>query len=186
MQCPSFYSDDFQIDSFKDLAQLYWKEIKKNQQMEPYFIGGFCVGGIIAYEVVKLAKNENKKVCLFLIDSIPEIPESRLNLILKKIVGKTDKVANTRRLIVELWKNHSVSTIDENIFMYKAEKELAGYIRPLSLYNGWGCYLKKKKTRVVKVPGDHLSIINDVADTRALAQCILNDLDQITGGYCDK
>lgn len=59
-----------QIPSIEELAAMYVAEIKRRQPEGPYLAGGYSVGGVLAYEVVRqLLENGDDVEKLFLIDS---------------------------------------------------------------------------------------------------------------------
>ena len=59
-----------QIPSIEELAAIYVAEIKRRQPEGPYLVGGYSVGGVLAYEAVRqLLEDGNRVEKLFLIDS---------------------------------------------------------------------------------------------------------------------
>src|ERR1700722_19692947 len=46
------------------VASLYAAEIRKAQPHGPYFIGGYCMGGTVAYEVAQQLQSEGETVAL--------------------------------------------------------------------------------------------------------------------------
>jgi thioesterase domain-containing protein/acyl carrier protein len=48
----------------EDMASSYLQEIRELQPEGPYFLGGFCMGGSIAYEIAQLLAHEGQKVAL--------------------------------------------------------------------------------------------------------------------------
>ncbi len=48
----------------EDMAELYLREILAVQPQGPYFIGGYCMGGNIAYEIAQLLGRQGKAVGL--------------------------------------------------------------------------------------------------------------------------
>ncbi|HUR45836.1 MAG TPA: HAD-IIIC family phosphatase [Candidatus Saccharimonadales bacterium] len=54
----------------EDLARRYFQALRTFQPHGPYYIGGYCFGGYVAYEMARLAVEQNEKVALLaLIDS---------------------------------------------------------------------------------------------------------------------
>ena len=53
--------DDYRIE---DMAAHYIKEIQSVQPHGPYFLGGFCLGGAIAYEMSQQLQADNDEVAL--------------------------------------------------------------------------------------------------------------------------
>ena len=60
----SAYYDPY-IIPIEKLATKYIKKIKKIQKKEPYYISGWCIGGIIAFEMVKQLESAGDKVDFF-------------------------------------------------------------------------------------------------------------------------
>ena len=46
------------------MASLYVKEIRKVQSYGPYFLGGYCGGGTIAYEAAQQLQADGEEVAL--------------------------------------------------------------------------------------------------------------------------
>jgi thioesterase domain-containing protein/acyl carrier protein len=63
-------------DRFQAMAADYLNEIKKVQPQGPYFLGGFCGGGITAYEMAHQLKQQGEEVALlvFLDTFSPTVP----------------------------------------------------------------------------------------------------------------
>ncbi|HEY0455824.1 MAG TPA: HAD-IIIC family phosphatase, partial [Verrucomicrobiae bacterium] len=56
--------------SVEELARRYWEAIRPIQPHGPYYLGGYCFGGFVAYEMARIAQSENEPVALLaLIDS---------------------------------------------------------------------------------------------------------------------
>lgn len=70
------------IQSFEEMAEFYIEEIKSVQPNGPYFLGGMCLGGIIAFEMAQQLIRSGEKIgFLGLID--PRNPPSLLREIEK-------------------------------------------------------------------------------------------------------
>jgi thioesterase domain-containing protein len=71
------YDQDFvPPDTLQELATLYIKEIKRIQPAGPYHIVGFCIGGLVGYEITRqLLSNGEEVGYLAMID--PTIPGRR-------------------------------------------------------------------------------------------------------------
>jgi phthiocerol/phenolphthiocerol synthesis type-I polyketide synthase E len=48
----------------EDMAALYAKEIRKIQPQGPYFLGGYCMGGTVAFEVAQQIQAQGERVAL--------------------------------------------------------------------------------------------------------------------------
>src|SRR4051794_21719351 len=54
----------------EELAHRYFQALRAFQPHGPYYIGGYCFGGYVAYEMARLAEEQGEKVALLaLIDS---------------------------------------------------------------------------------------------------------------------
>lgn len=59
------------LTTIEDMAALYVKEIRRVQPHGPYFLGGYCGGGAIAYEVAQQFQADGERVALLaLFDTI--------------------------------------------------------------------------------------------------------------------
>ena len=52
------------LTKIEDMAALYVKEIRRVQPNGPYFLGGYCLGGTIAYEVAQQLRAQGQEVAL--------------------------------------------------------------------------------------------------------------------------
>jgi amino acid adenylation domain-containing protein len=52
------------LTRIEDMAALYVEEIKRIQPNGPYFLGGYCMGGAVSYEMARLLREQGKEVAL--------------------------------------------------------------------------------------------------------------------------
>jgi phthiocerol/phenolphthiocerol synthesis type-I polyketide synthase E len=52
------------LTTIEAMAELYAKEIRRAQAHGPYYIGGYCMGGTLAYEVARQLKSEGEEIAL--------------------------------------------------------------------------------------------------------------------------
>jgi phthiocerol/phenolphthiocerol synthesis type-I polyketide synthase E len=52
------------LTTIEDMAALYAKEIRKFQLHGPYFLGGYCMGGTLAYEVARQLRAAGEEISL--------------------------------------------------------------------------------------------------------------------------
>ena len=64
LQCPGLDGKCPPLAKIEDMARLYVKEIRKVQPNGPYFLGGYCMGGTIAYEVAQQLSQAGETVAL--------------------------------------------------------------------------------------------------------------------------
>ena len=53
-----------QYTTIEDIAAHYLSEIRTVQPKGPYFIGGYCIGGLISLEMAQQLKKQNEEVAL--------------------------------------------------------------------------------------------------------------------------
>jgi phthiocerol/phenolphthiocerol synthesis type-I polyketide synthase E len=52
------------LTRIEDMAALYVKEIRRIQPRGPYFLGGYCMGGTVAFEVAQQIQAQGERVAL--------------------------------------------------------------------------------------------------------------------------
>jgi len=71
LQSPGLDGSCAPLPRVEDMAALYVKEIRKVRPLGPYFLGGYCGGGTIAYEVAQQLRRSGDQVALLaLFDSM--------------------------------------------------------------------------------------------------------------------
>jgi amino acid adenylation domain-containing protein len=71
LQAEGLDGNSFTKRTMRDMAKKYVEEIKTVQPTGPYFIGGWCMGGSIAYEIAHLLRDAGEKVALLAIIEAP-------------------------------------------------------------------------------------------------------------------
>jgi len=70
IQARGFMTDDSPIEGISEMAAYYIEIIQSIQQSGPYDLGGFCLGGIIAYEITRQLQLQGQEVkSLVMVDS---------------------------------------------------------------------------------------------------------------------
>jgi thioesterase domain-containing protein/acyl carrier protein len=64
LQAPGQDGSCSPLARIEDMAALYVKEIQRVQPHGPYFLGGYCMGGTIAYEMAQQLQAKGEKVAL--------------------------------------------------------------------------------------------------------------------------
>jgi thioesterase domain-containing protein/acyl carrier protein len=71
LQSPGLDGSCEALTRVEDMAALYVQEIRKVRPLGPYFLGGYCGGGTIAYEVAQQLRRDGQTVALLaLFDSM--------------------------------------------------------------------------------------------------------------------
>jgi thioesterase domain-containing protein/acyl carrier protein len=61
-----------EFDQIEDMARFYLQEVRALQPHGPYFLGGYCFGGNVAYEMARQLRSQGERVAqLLLIDASP-------------------------------------------------------------------------------------------------------------------
>jgi len=95
--------------SVEDMAGHYVREIRTVQPKGPYFLGGYCSGGMVAYEMARLLKAQGEEVALLALFNTPA-PGSlkgwplRRNYLSKRIPNELKKLValGSREMLLTL------------------------------------------------------------------------------------
>jgi polyketide synthase PksN len=80
IQARGLLTDDAPIEGVTGLARYYAEIIRSVQPEGPYDVGGFCLGGIVAYEVTRLLQERGQQVdSLMMVDSPDETGLAKSN-----------------------------------------------------------------------------------------------------------
>ena len=64
LQAPGLDGSCPPLARVEDMAALYAKEIRRVQPSGPYFLGGYCLGGTIAFEIARQIQAQGERVAL--------------------------------------------------------------------------------------------------------------------------
>jgi phthiocerol/phenolphthiocerol synthesis type-I polyketide synthase E len=64
LQCPGLDGSCPPLAKIEEMAEQYTKEIRRVQPHGPYFLGGYCMGGTVAYEVAQQLAASGERVAL--------------------------------------------------------------------------------------------------------------------------
>jgi amino acid adenylation domain-containing protein len=67
LQYPGFARQRPQTGSIETIEETYLSEIQKIQPNGPYYLGGYCIGGLIAYEIAQQLRAAGQKVELLVL-----------------------------------------------------------------------------------------------------------------------
>jgi thioesterase domain-containing protein len=130
------------LDSMEDMAALYIEEIRSMQPHGPYFIGGWCLGGTIAFEMAQQLTAAGEEVALLAMMQPPHpdypryLPDNKgLRRVLLKLVARLDYEMHAvgsaepqRRLMRITERAQRIATV----FKVKGEKLLAAALARLN------------------------------------------------------
>ena len=81
------------LKSIEEMAVHYLKEIRALQPRGPYYLGGFCMGGQVAYEMAQLLRKEGEQVALLAMIDTYNFHGIPLHMSLhEKLVHARDKI----------------------------------------------------------------------------------------------
>ena len=160
--------------SIEEMAQSYVKILKKQRPRGPYILGGYCTGGVIAFEMSKQLIQEGEKILgLILIDSYnPEVlwSKSERDIYYKlqlEIMGIREDSGFAQKLVNELAHNlHLVVQYKPSLFsgdcLFFESKYVDQQILGLhSKLNGWEHFLEVNKTRRIELETSHRGIFRE-------------------------
>jgi phthiocerol/phenolphthiocerol synthesis type-I polyketide synthase E len=71
LQCQGLDGDQSPLKTIEDMAALYVKEIRRVKPHGPYFLGGYCMGGTVAFEIAQQLRAAGEVIALLaLFDTI--------------------------------------------------------------------------------------------------------------------
>lgn len=199
---PLYGFEPLNIDRTEEVAAMFIKQIKQIQPTGPYFIGGFCASGIIAYEVAQQLTAAGDEIGLL---SLFEVytPEATVSKASKKYLS--DKLAhwkaafsyNSFRAKIKLIYNESQKLLqyfllnqfrsmisdyklkpyDGKIVLFKALDELVSSSSS-DPYMGWNRYCSAHNITLIKIPGNHNTLFKEpyIGITAAhIKKCLENE-----------
>jgi phthiocerol/phenolphthiocerol synthesis type-I polyketide synthase E len=76
------------LTRIEDMATAYVREIRRAQPTGPYYLGGYCLGGTIAYEVAQQLRSQGEEVALLaMFDTLNWCKLPQLNIWAKTWMG---------------------------------------------------------------------------------------------------
>lgn len=134
----------FKKRSISEMAYNYLKEIRKVQPEGPYFIGGWCMGGLIAYEMAQILRANNEEVSLLAMIEAPfeEVYPKRLPEItfLQRVINKiSDRIRFERFVLRSLTSKRKLSYISGKMktrfsnYRVKLEKNVGSFLSKFNL-----------------------------------------------------
>jgi non-ribosomal peptide synthetase component F/thioesterase domain-containing protein len=72
------------LTGIEDMAALYVREIQKVQPRGPYFLGGYCMGGTVAFEMAQQLKAQGEEVALLALFDTVNWSKVRVNSMWQK------------------------------------------------------------------------------------------------------
>ena len=135
----NLYHSDCVIHGIKNIAKKYIETIKKVQPEGPYLLGGWCYGGIVAYEMACQLEAAGEKVDhLFLYDA-HAASSAQASALARKMLADTDrKYYETSPLFSDLREKGLLEAVITNSMIVR--EDIADY-KP-SYYNGEITYFK--------------------------------------------
>jgi phthiocerol/phenolphthiocerol synthesis type-I polyketide synthase E len=80
------------LTKIEDMASLYAKEIRRLQPAGPYFLGGYCMGGTIAYEVARQIESEGEEIALLALFDTMDWSQIRVPGLAARIYHEAERV----------------------------------------------------------------------------------------------
>jgi thioesterase domain-containing protein len=107
--------------TIEEMASYYVLEIRKVQRRGPYFLGGFCFGGQVAFEVAHQLQREGESVALV------ALIESFVRQLPKSMAGRRSTVSRNlpriaRKVVLHLKRVPSSSLLDAVAYLSKRLK----------------------------------------------------------------
>jgi len=99
------------LSTIEEMAELYLKEVRTVQPHGPYFLGGYCMGGAVAYEMACQLKASGEEIALLALFDTMELssflPPSFLQM----------SYYNCQRLFFHVWNLFALNSRDRSRFV---------------------------------------------------------------------
>ncbi len=193
------------IAKFKteDIARHYIKQIREIQPEGPYFIGGYCASGILAFEMARQLKEAGQEpgwLALFEVYT-PEATVAKASgqylsdkltywkagFMSSSLKGKYKLVTTeSAKLFNYFFKNtfrkilndYTIKPYDGKMLLFKSKDGMVGSTG--DQYMGWSKYCPVENISLIEVPGDHNTIFKD-PNVRVIAEKLKECMDQVHG-----
>lgn len=172
---PRFYELNNKFAHIEEMAAYYCKVIKDAGYEEPYSIGGWSFGGVVAYEMASIFKREN-----ILVETVIMIDSFNLSRIKYKPCTEDDILYNLKALNIDperadakyfksefihnekLLMNYKPSPYYGKVALLKAQNPTSAqdYMHKLP-YNGWRVSKNMQFTKII-IPGDHNQFFSSI------------------------
>ncbi len=187
--------------SVEEVAARYIREIKKIQPVGPYFIGGYCAGGIVAYEIAQQLKAQGDQLAMLALFEVytPEATVSKASLrylsekwkslrskfnsspsLGEKMNIVRNETVKAIRLLQFKWKSvkgetYALKPYDGQVKIFRAKEGMVGATD--HQYAGWDKYCPSENLQVFKVPGNHNTLFKE-PNVSHIAKKILQCIDE--------
>jgi amino acid adenylation domain-containing protein len=122
LQSRGLSGNEAPLDHVEEMAALYLEEMKRVQPAGPYRIGGWSLGGLIAWEMARQLRERGEEVGLLaLLDSSPEIAEGGGEGVFE---DDADFLADMAAYVENLW-GKRVGVTREDLKGLEREEQLA-------------------------------------------------------------
>ena len=161
------------FESVSVRSEHYLAQIRSVQARGPYYLLGYCLGGLVAYEMAQKLRAQGERVAfLALVEcSVPDPPRSLFQRLRSKaqrvLQGHEEEVGSetempdpTQLQNQEVMERYRPRAFGGKIHLFLAEDyvEARGASPTLDARRAWSKLVDSYEVRVV--PGDHLSMLN--------------------------
>jgi thioesterase domain-containing protein len=106
--------------TIEEMAAEHLKAVRGVRSKGPYVVGGFCIGGLVAYELAQQIRASGDEVeMLLIIDAAPETKTLRMLRSLASMIGTIFRWADDRKVRQfgrwAIWRSRLVQGIEENM-----------------------------------------------------------------------
>jgi aspartate racemase len=112
LQARGLYGRDLPHTNVEEMAAHYIKEMRSVQPKGPYLIGGWCFGGVVAYEIAQQLKSVGEQVDLLVMFNAPSGPE---HYAIKPGSGPISPAPPWRRRLQKHWRDWSNVAATEKV-----------------------------------------------------------------------
>ncbi|NET90450.1 MAG: amino acid adenylation domain-containing protein [Kamptonema sp. SIO1D9] len=180
LQSRGFDGESTRLSTIEEMAAVYIKAIQTLQPKAPYYLCGWSMGGIVAFEMARQLQQNNLKVeFLGLIDIMADDRDRQLELLsqahpnadltLKNVSPERQEfIANLSKVNIRAMLLYQLQQYPGKVTLLKAQEQPEKM--PNSRTFGWDKYVLGE-LEVQEIPGNHFSMMN-LPHVRVLSQQI--------------
>jgi len=129
---PSFYGEQYKVDSIETLAKSYLEALKLVQPHGPYILFGFCFGGVVAYEMTKQLKHIGDDVAILgMLDARVSVESWDDAHTLRHFILQLGRITGLKEVGTKVTEENLLTFSDKELFDFCAELVSEANLAPL-------------------------------------------------------
>jgi len=107
------------LKTIEEMAELYLKEIRRVQARGPYYLGGYCMGGAVAYEIAQQLRANGEDVALLAMFDTPNYAHLETPTFLEGIYYTSERLIFHIANVLSLDSTEKVKFLNERMRLFR-------------------------------------------------------------------